>query len=89
LRERLLALHRLEGPIVNRRPLFEQFGRMLTAVGNTPTMVTGEGARQQKWPLRRVRRPTHFAFIADTPYHRGCGGSHCRAQYPPSSYGVG
>ena len=72
-------------PIANRRPFFEQFGRMLTAVGNTPTMVVGEGAPHmyrpqdaqavQEWLLQHVRkRPTHFAFIADTPHHRGVWG---------------
>jgi len=80
-------------PITNRRPYFEQFGRMLTAVGNTPTMVIGEGAPHmyrpqdaqavQEWLLQHVRqRPTHFAFIADTPYHRGVWGISVPRAYP-------
>jgi predicted esterase len=80
-------------PIVNRRPFFEQFGRMLTAVGNTPTMVVGEGAPHmyrpqdaqavQEWLLQHVReRPMHFAFIADTPYHRGVWGISVPRSYP-------
>jgi predicted esterase len=82
-------------PIVNRRPFFEQFGRMLRAVGNEPTMVIGEGAPHmyrpqdaqavQEWLLQRVRRrPTHFAFIADTPYHRGVWGISVPRTYPGS-----
>lgn len=82
-------------PIANRRPFFEQFGRMLTAVGNTPTMVVGEGAPHmyrpqdaqavQEWLLQHVRRrPMHFAFIADTPYHRGVWGITAPRSYPGS-----
>jgi predicted esterase len=80
-------------PIANRRPYFEQFGRMLAAVGNTATMVVGEGAphmyrpedamAMQAWLLPHVRRrPMHFAYIADTPYHRGVWGISVPRTYP-------
>ncbi len=68
---------------------------MLAAVGNTPTMVIGEGAPHmyrpedaqavQEWLLsHRRRRPTHFTFIADTPYHRGLWGISVPRTYPGS-----
>jgi predicted esterase len=80
-------------PIPNRRPFFEQFGKMLQAVGNTPTMVIGEGAphmyrpddaqAMQTWLLRHVRRrPAHFTYVADTPYHRGVWGITVPRTYP-------
>jgi predicted esterase len=80
-------------PIPNRRPYFEQFGRMLSTVGNTPTMVIGEGAPHmyrpqdaaalQDWLLRHVRRrPTHFTYVVDTPYHRGVWGISVPRAYP-------
>jgi len=74
-----------EDPIPNRRPYFDQFGRMLASVGNTPTMVVGRGAPHmyrpedaaalQAWLLRHVRhRPDRFTYVVDTPYHRGVWG---------------